>query len=369
MDHFLTSVCEEVKAIFMDGLVLDYLNDMLVTLIPKCKTPESLNNYRPISLCNSVDKIVSKILVERIRPYLNKLVSPIQSAFVPGRKGIDNVLVAQELFYAVDGKKGKEGYMAIKVDLEKAYDRLEWCFIHKVLQAFQFPQNIVKVIMSCVTSTKISILFNGEALELFNPSRGIRQGDPLSSYLFILCMEYLGHLIDKKCMEGVCKPLKASRDNIGISHLFFADDLILFAKVDEDSCETISKVLDEFCEESGQKVSVDKSRIYFSPNVQVELRREICSRLGIQATANIGNYLGFPIKHKGVPRNRMNFIVERVMNKLAGWKARFLSFAGRSVLVKSVMSSIPNYVMQAASLLAHLCEKLDKINQDFLWGN
>ena len=369
MDHFLTSVCEEVKAIFMDGLVLDYLNDMLVTLIPKCKTPESLNNYRPISLCNSVDKIVSKILVERIRPYLNKLVSPIQSAFVPGRKGIDNVLVAQELFYAVDGKKGKEGYMAIKVDLEKAYDRLEWCFIHKVLQAFQFPQNIVKVIMSCVTSTKISILFNGEALELFNPSRGIRQGDPLSSYLFILCMEYLGHLIDKKCMEEVCKPLKASRDNIGISHLFFADDLILFAKVDEDSCETISEVLDEFCEESGQKVSVDKSRIYFSPNVQAELRREICSRLGIQATANIGNYLGFPIKHKGVPRNRMNFIVERVMNKLAGWKARFLSFAGRSVLVKSVMSSIPNYVMQAASLLAHLCEKLDKINQDFLWGS
>ena len=94
MDHFLTSVCEEVKAIFMDGLVLDYLNDMLVTLIQKCKTPESLNNYRPISLCNSVYKIVSKILVERIRPYLNKLVSPIQSAFVPGRKGIDNVLVA-----------------------------------------------------------------------------------------------------------------------------------------------------------------------------------------------------------------------------------------------------------------------------------
>ena len=369
MDHFLSSVFKEVKAIFKDGLVLDYLNDMLVTLIPKCKTPKSLNNYRPISLCNSVYKIVSKNLVERIRPYLNKLVSPIQSAFMPERKGLDNVLVAQELFYALDGKKGKEGYMAIKVDLEKAYDRLEWCFIHKVLQAFHFPQNIVKVIMSRVTSTKISILFNGEALESFNPSRGIRQGDPLSSYLFILCMEYLGHLIYKKCMEGVCKPLKASRDNIGISHLFFADDLILFAKVDEDSCETISEVLDEFCEESGQKVSVDKSRIYFSPNVQAKLRREICSRLGIQAMANIGNYLGFPIKHKGVPWNRMNFMVERVMNKLAGWKARFLSFVGRSVLVKSVMSSIPNYVMQAASLPAHLCEKLDKINQDFLWGS
>ena len=116
-------------------------------------------------------------------------------------------------------------------------------------------------------------------------------------------------------------------------------------------------------------MSVEKSRIYFSLNVQAELKREVCSRLGIQATENIGNYLGFPIKHKGVPRNRLNFIVERVMNKLAGWKARFLSFAGRFVLVKSFMSSIPNYVMQAAALPAQLCEKLDKINRDFLWGS
>ena len=88
------SVCEEVKAIFKDGLVLDHLNDMLVMLIPKCKSPESLNNYRPISLCNSIYKIVSKILVEMTRSYLNKLVSPFQTAFVPGRKGLDNVLVA-----------------------------------------------------------------------------------------------------------------------------------------------------------------------------------------------------------------------------------------------------------------------------------
>ena len=123
------------------------------------------------------------------------------------------------------------------------------------------------------------------------------------------------------------------------------DDLILFTKVDVDSCEAISEVLDEFCEELGQKVSMEKSRIYFSPNVQLEIKSGICSRLGIQAMTNIGNCLEFPIKHRGVPRNRMNFIVEKVMSKLAGWKARFLSFEGRAVLVKSVMSTIPNYVM------------------------
>ena len=221
------SICEEVKAIFKDGLVSDHLNETLVTLIPKCKSPESLNNYKPISLCNSIYKIASKILVERIRPYLNKLVSPFQTAFMPRRKGLDNVLVAQERCYAPDKKKGKEGYMAIKVDLEKAYDRMEWCFIHKVLQAYHFPQSLIRVIMSCVTSNKVSILFNGGKLEAFNPSRGLRQGDPLSPYIFILCMEYLGHLIEKKCMEGVWKPLQASRSNIGISHYFLW--MILFS--------------------------------------------------------------------------------------------------------------------------------------------
>ncbi|KAK9991108.1 hypothetical protein SO802_026093 [Lithocarpus litseifolius] len=363
------SVCSVVISAFNCGVIPEYLNETLITLIPKCQYPESLNNYRPISLCNTVYKIVSKIIVRRIRPLISKLVSPLQAAFVPGRKSIDNVVIAQELFYALDRKKGKEGYMAIKVDLEKAYDRLEWSFIHKVLQAFRFPQNIIRVIMSCITSPKVSILYNGGTLESFAPSRGIRQGDPLFPYLFILCMEYLGHLIEQKCVEGMWKPLKASRDNVGISHLFFADDLLLFAKVDSEACEAVPQVLCNFCNESGQKISLEKSRIYFSPNVDSEVKEEVCERLCIPATTNIGKYLGIPIKHRGAARNQLNFIAERVMNKLAGWKTRFLSFAGRAVLVKSVMAAIPNHVMQGRILPVHLCDKLDKINRDFLWGS
>ena len=243
-------------------------------------------------------------------------------------------------------KKGKQGYMAIKVDLERKFNRMEWSFIHKVLQAFKFPQNLIRMIMSCVTTTRISILFNGGALEPFTPSRGLRQGDPLSPYLFILCMEYLGHLIEQKCTEGVWKPLIASRDNVSISHLFFVDELLLFAKIDEEACEVNLEILRIFCNESGQKVSLEKSRIYFSPNVEAETRDEVCERLGIRATSMIGKYLGFPIKHKGAAKNQLNFIMERVMNKLAGWKTQFLSFAGRSMLVKSIVAAIPNYVMQ-----------------------
>ena len=116
------SVSEVVMDVFVKRVVSEYLNDTLITLIPKCSSPETLNNYRPISLCNSIYKVISKIIVSRIRPFIGKLIAPVQTAFVPGRKVIDNVLISQELFFALDRKKSKEGYIAIKVDLEKAYD-------------------------------------------------------------------------------------------------------------------------------------------------------------------------------------------------------------------------------------------------------
>lgn len=131
-------------------------------------------------------------------------------------------------------------------------------------------------------------------------------------------MEFLGHLIEKKYSEGSWTPLKASRGNVGISHLFFIDDLILFAKVNREACEAISEVLRVFCSKSGQKVSADKSKIYFSPNVEPKLKDLACERLGITSTSNFRKYLGFSLKHKGAPRRQLNFVAERVMSKLLG---------------------------------------------------
>ena len=148
--------------------------------------------------------------------------------------------------------------------------------------------------------------------------------------------------------------------------LFFADDLMLFAKSNKAGAESIKKVLSHCCKESGQLVSAEKSRIYFSPNVLPSVREDICEVIDIYETSCIGKYLGFPLNHKGAARNRYNFIVERVISKISGWKAKFLSFAGRILLIKSVMAAIPNYVMQGVALSIHLCEKLDKVNRDFL---
>lgn len=171
--------------------------------------------------------------------------------------------------------------MAVKLDLEKAYDRLEWSFIHKLLQAFHLPHMLIKIIMSCVASSNIVILVNGGALEPFEPSRGLRQGNPLLPYICIMCMEYLSHLIEQKCVVGSWAPLKASCGNLDILHLLFADDIILFNKVEVAKCEAMVEVLGKFCSEFGQKISMEKSRIYFLANVSNSVKEEVCEILGI----------------------------------------------------------------------------------------
>ena len=155
-------------------------------------------------------KIVTKIIVARLRPHLDKLVCPLQSTFISGRRSVDNAIMVQELIHTISNKKGRGGYMVIKVDLEKAYEKIEWSFITEVLINANFPHNLVNLIISCVSSVSTSILFNGGSVEPIFPSRGIRQGDPLSPYLFILCMEVLRHLIEDKCNEKRWAPIKSS---------------------------------------------------------------------------------------------------------------------------------------------------------------
>ena len=167
-------VREEVEKAFLTRKVPEYLNKTHIVLIPKIQGPESIGNYRPISLCNSVYKMISKIIVAHLRPYLDSLISTYQGAFVPGRRGADNAIIVQELVHTIGRMKGSRGAMAIKVDLEKAYDKIERSFIREMLIKFNFPQNLIELIMSRVTLVLTSILFNGGYLKTFSPSRSIR---------------------------------------------------------------------------------------------------------------------------------------------------------------------------------------------------
>ncbi|KAL0012862.1 hypothetical protein SO802_007970 [Lithocarpus litseifolius] len=363
------SVKKEVREIFERKEMPEFLNQTLIVLIPKQLGPEVVGHYRPISLCNTVYKIVSKILVHRLRPLLPSIISPMQAAFLEGRRSADNVIIAQELIYSLKGRRGKDGFMIIKIDLEKAYDRLEWSFIRMVLVHFGVPDNIVKLIMSCVSSTTTSISINGSKMDPFQPSRGIRQGDPLSPYLFIMCMEFLGAQIAGLCNQKRWDAIKASRNGPSFSHIFFADDLLLFAKANSKNCEAILEVLDNFCNLAGQKVNKAKSRILFSPNVARRRKRRLCNKLGVCETSDLGRYLGFPLLHQGRNGNAFNFVAEKISAKLAGWKSRLLSRAGRLVLIKSAAAPIADYYMQCHALPIKVCNAIDKKMRDFVWGS
>lgn len=163
--------------------------------------------------------------MNRVRPLLGDLIAPTQVSFIPGRQAADNILLAQELIHTIRRCSSKNGLMTVKIDLEKAYDRVSWSFIRDTLRDFGFSDKWIRLIMFCLESSKMAMLWNGEKLDSFKSQRGLRKGDPLSPYLFVLCMERLGHLIDREVRKGSWKPIKAGRNSPGISHLFFADDL------------------------------------------------------------------------------------------------------------------------------------------------
>ena len=155
-------------------------------------------------------------------------------------------------------KQGKRGFMAIKIDLEKAYDRVNWLFLRDCLNDLNLPRSLIDIIFSCVSTPSMQLLWNGERIGSISPSRGVRQGDPLSPYLFVLCMERLAHLIQERIGNGDWRPITLCNGGPPISHLFYDDDLMLFANADETDYETTTQVLRDFCGTSSHKINYPK---------------------------------------------------------------------------------------------------------------
>ncbi|XP_074314431.1 uncharacterized protein LOC141649645 [Silene latifolia] len=362
------SLCEMVlKALEGKGMPAG-LNDTHLVLIPKVDTPEYITQFRPISLCNVAYKIISKTLANRIKKVLPRLISETQSGFVPGRQITDNIVVFQEVIHSMRKKKGSKGIMAIKIDLEKAYDRLRWSFIYDTLSDMGFPRLIIDVVMECVSSARMQILWNGEPTEQFTPTRGVRQGDPLSSYLFVMCLEKLQQAIDQEVRNNNWKPIIICRNGPQITNLFFADDMVLFGEATEEQAVVMKHVLDNFCLASGEKISNAKSRVFFSNNTEQINREEVCAALGFEETDDLGTYLGMPTINGRVTRQTFSHLEEKINRRLAGWATKRLSLAGRTTLVQSTLTTIANYSMQTAKIPRTVCDSIDRKARRFLWG-
>eukprot|EP01018_Ginkgo_biloba_P014379 Gb_37800 [translate_table: standard] len=218
----LLRCCEESR---QSGKILGRMNAAFIALIPKEKNPTSFDRFRPISLCNVSHKIISKLMANRMRRLLTKLISEEQGGFVLGKLIADNVVLAQVALHSAKARKEKT--MLIKLDMAKAYDRLDRSFLLKVLERFGFSEDWRKRVESCISNPSFSVLVNGSPARFFKSSRGLRQGFPLSPGLFILAAEALGRILKNKVERGSLVGMEVTSNCRRISHVQFANDTLL----------------------------------------------------------------------------------------------------------------------------------------------
>ncbi|CAN6553756.1 unnamed protein product [Malus baccata var. baccata] len=345
------------------------LNSTHIVLIPKVPNPESVSQFRPISLCNYSYKVLSKVLANRLKVVMPNIISPSQNAFVEGRQIHDNIGIAHEMFHFLKGRKAKSKYeLGIKLDMQKAYDRVEWDFLAAVMEKMGFCTRWRQLIMGCVSSVQSAILLNGQPGKCFAPSRGIRQGDPLSPFLFLLVGEVFSCLIQNAVQKKLLDGVQLGVSGPVISYIFFADDTLLFLKADDKNCRNLVDLINKYCEASGQLVNFQKSSVYFGANIPKRVSADLAHILNIKAVEDPGAYLGVPAIWGRSKVKGLVFIREKILGKVQGWKHKLLSSAGREVLIKAVVQALPAYPMYIFKFPASVCHDFDSLVADFWWG-
>ncbi|XP_060194905.1 uncharacterized protein LOC132624092 [Lycium barbarum] len=279
-----------VEAFFNCHSLLKSITHTNLVLLPKKDTVQAFSNLRPISLSNFVDKVISRAVHDRFEKVLPSLISRNQTGFAKGMSIIENVLLAQEIVTDIR-KSGKPANVVIKLGMAKAYDRVCWSFLVKVLERLGFASQFLDQIWRLLANHWYSVLFNGQSTGFFHSTRGVKQGDPLSPALFILSIEVLSRslnaLFDDSCYMGYRLP----KWSFNINHLSYANDTIY---------------------------------LHFS-------REDFSSE----------NHEGCPIFHSRRKKVFYNDHIKKEKNKLQNWKGKLLSHGGKSVLISNVLPSIP----------------------------
>lgn len=314
-------------------------------LIPKVANPKEVSDFRPISLCNVNYKIITKTLANRLKGVLKDIISEAQSAFIKGRLITDNIIIGHEAINALKTSRNiKSNMAALKIDLSKAYDRVEWDYLRRIMLKLGFDVTWVNLIMNCISCPEFSINLNGIKKGSFHSSRGLRQGDPLSPYLFLLVAEGLSHLVTEANRNGNLSSLVCS-NGPPISHLLFADDSLIFCKASELELVFLKNMLKSYELASGESINFSKSTILFSKRVVLDRRLFLSSILGVRNVDDFGNYLGVPSSFSRSKSKDLAYLLDRVWRSVQGWKGSLFSIAGKEILIKSVGQAIPTYAM------------------------
>ena len=317
------------KEFFEHNKFVKSLNATFLVLIPKGRTVEDLKDLRPISLVGSLYKILSKVLANRIKRVMGVIISQSQNAFVEGRQILDAVLIANE---AVDSiLRRKENGVLCKLDIEKAYDHISWDFLLQIMERMGFGPKWISWIKWCISTASFSVLVNGSSTGFFKSSRGLRQGDPLSPYLFVIDMEALSGMLKRAVEDSFisgCRFPGREGGDIVISHLLYADDTILFCEANSEQLMYLRWTLMWFEAFSGLRINLLK--IVIIPLGRVDNVEELAAELGCEVGSLPSTYLGLPL---GAPHRALGVwdsIEDGFRRRLAIWKRQYISKGGGS---------------------------------------
>ncbi|PKI46656.1 hypothetical protein CRG98_032998 [Punica granatum] len=271
------------KSFFTSGFILKEWNNTFICLIPKRQGASNFKDFRPISLCNVCYKVISKIIANRLKPLLDRIISPNQTAFIEGRWINENGLLAQEILHTMRKTKARRGWIGLKIDFTKAFDKLEWSFIIKIMEKLGFHSTFVSWIYQCISTSTFSILLNGSP--------------------------------------------------------------------------------------HGQEVNCSKSGLFFSKNTSADIKRNAKAILGIRKLKEDAKYLGNPLFVKRKRKESFQFLVDKIKSKLASWKAKTISWAGRATLINSVINNTPIYTMSLFRLPKSTLNTIDQVTRRFWWGS
>ncbi|XP_074301151.1 uncharacterized protein LOC141632503 [Silene latifolia] len=312
-----------------------------------------------------VDVSIIEIKEALLAIVLPDIISENQSAFLKGRDIVDNILICHDLVRLYK-RKACSPRCLMKVDLKKAYDSVEWDFIRQMLVALEFPQKMIQWVMECITTPWFTLALNGSTFGYFQGKRGIRQGDPMSPLLFTLSMEYLSRILNfvtsnlEFNYHPMCRALR-------LTHLCFADDLLMFCRGDRQSICAILRDFATFSKASGLVMNREKSDIYFNGMCN-EDRHYVMRVSGFREGNFPFRYLGIPISYKRMAIGDCSRLVERVVMRIRGWGARKLSYAGRLVLVQAVLSQLHSFWARIFLIPVTVMDRIELICRNYLWS-
>ena len=357
-------VTETVNEFFLSGRLLKQWNSTTLILIPKSPNAARTTEFRPISCLNTVYKVISKLLASRLQGLLPLVISPFQSAFMPGRLLAENVLLATEVVQGYNRKNIAPRAM-LKVDIRKAFDSVNWDFILSALRALNIPEKFVGWISECITTPTFTVCLNGSSSGFFKSSKGLRQGDPLSPYLFVLAMEVFSRVLQSRFDQGYIS-YHPKTSGISLSHLMFADDVMIFFDGTEASLHGINETLDDFASWSGLHMNRDKTHLFHAG--LSDLEAVAISRHGFPIASLPIRYLGLPLMHRKLRISEYEPLLDQIARKFRSWAVKSLSYAGRTQLISSVIYGIINFWLSTFSLPKGCLEKIESLCSRFLWA-